>query len=35
MPAIVVLSKLYVHLTFSTKHRKRWIPNTINTDLHA
>jgi len=29
------LSKLYVHLTFSTKYRNPWIPHTISTDLHA
>ena len=29
------LSKLYVHLTFSTKHRKPWIHKTIKTDLNA
>ena len=29
------LSKLYVHLTFSTKHRNPWIPRTISADLHA
>jgi REP element-mobilizing transposase RayT len=29
------LAKLYIHLTFSTKHRTPCIPPTISTDLHA
>jgi REP element-mobilizing transposase RayT len=28
------LSKVYVHITFSTKHRKRLIDNEIETRLH-
>jgi REP element-mobilizing transposase RayT len=29
------LAKLYIYLTFSTKHRNPWIPRKISTDLHA
>src|SRR5215208_6484952 len=29
------LSKIYVHLIFSTKHRERTLPDEIRPDLHA
>ena len=29
------LSKIYVHLIFSTKHRERTLPKKVRPDLHA